>query len=538
MLSNVRRFSILQRTMTFYVLIVSLLGSVIAITVAAGHAQRSGERSLADATATMQLAQQVKQDTATLAADNSAWLLDGTLGRKAAPTQASSDAADLEQVTAKLDQELTQLKARPLGTTEKAIVDDALAKQSELAGLTEKLAAALSGPHGVDSGQVASLLPPVRTLLSDSTDDIDQVLRGVGDQVTKAQHAATARQDQVRSLTLGLGLAGLVAAPLFAFGTTMSVIVPLRQLLGAFEDIAEGDRDLTRRLTVAGRDELARVSAAFNRFVDKIAPTIGQAAASADSLAAASEETSATSAQLAAVAQETSAQAEAVAASADQISSNVHVVAASVEEMTATIREIAHNATEAVRVGGEAASEAEAAGDTIVRLGASSKEISQVVALITSIAEQTHLLALNATIEAARAGEAGRGFAVVAGEVKDLADSTAKATEDIAQRIKGVQGEATSVADAISRIRSVVDQITYFQTTIATAVEQQTATAAEMSAHASEAATGSADIATKISHVATAAQTLTASSTHSRQAAHDLAELSAELKTVVSQFRY
>ncbi|MFL6136721.1 MAG: methyl-accepting chemotaxis protein [Frankiaceae bacterium] len=536
MLSKVRRFSILQRSMTFYIVIVSLLGSIIAVTVVAGHAQQRGVRSMTEAAATLQLAQQVKDDTAELAQVNASWLLAGTLGHKAAQTQASRDAATLDQVTAAVTKDLTALKARPLGQTEKAIVEDALAKQAELASLTPRLTTAFAGTHGAD--EVASQLPHVRSLLSDGIDDADQVLASVGAQVAKEQRKGIAAQASVRRVTLALGIAGLVAALIFAFGITMSVIVPLKQLLHAFEDIAEGDRDLTRRLTVKGRDELARVSAAFNLFVDKIAPTIGRAAASAESLAAASEETSATSAQLAAVAQDTSEQAEAVASSADQISRNVHLVAASVEEMTATIREIAHNANEAVRVGSEAATEAEAAGDTIVRLGASSKQISQVVALITSIAEQTHLLALNATIEAARAGEAGRGFAVVAGEVKDLADSTAKATEDIAQRIQGVQGEATSVADAISRIRSVVDQITYFQTTIATAVEQQTATAAEMSAHASEAASGSADIAAKISHVASAAQTMTASSTHSRQAAHDLAEMSAELQTVVSQFRY
>ena len=118
----------------------------------------------------------------------------------------------------------------------------------------------------------------------------------------------------------------------------------------------------------------------------------------------------------------------------------------------------------------------------MAKLGESSPEIGNVVKVITSIAEQTNLLALNATIEAARAGEAGKGFAVVANEVKELAQETAKATEDIARRVQAIQGDTTAAVAAIGEISTIIAQINDQQTTIASAVEEQTATTNEMSA--------------------------------------------------------
>jgi hypothetical protein len=179
-------------------------------------------------------------------------------------------------------------------------------------------------------------------------------------------------------------------------------------------------------------------------------------------------------------ADETSTQAGAVTRSAEDVSRNVSTLSAGSEQMSASIREISVNASEAARVATTAVGIATTARDTVAELFAASIEIGNVVKLITSIAEQTNLLALNATIEAARGGESGKGFAVVAGEVKELARETAKATDDIIQRVSAIQGGTNTAVEAISTISDIVGKISDFSTTIASAVEEQTATKANL----------------------------------------------------------
>lgn len=173
------------------------------------------------------------------------------------------------------------------------------------------------------------------------------------------------------------------------------------------------------------------------------------------------------------------------------------VVAAGTREMTTCVREIARNSNEAVNVAGKAVVLARDSNATIAKLTKSSEDIGTVLKVITSIAQQTNLLALNATIEAARAGETGRGFAVVANEVKELAKETGKATEDIGQKINTIQTDTKRVVESIEEITAIIQQINDFQTTIVSAVEEQSATTAEISRNLSEAARGTTDIAQK-----------------------------------------
>ena len=255
------------------------------------------------------------------------------------------------------------------------------------------------------------------------------------------------------------------------------------------------------------------------------------------SLAGASEELSSVSQQMSSNAEQTTAQANIVSTAAEQVSQNAQTVSSGVENITASIREISESANEAARVASESVRVASAANDRITKLGQSSSEIGEVIKVITSIAEQTNLLALNATIEAARAGDAGKGFAVVANEVKELANETGRATEDIRQKIDAIQVDTGEAVDAIGKISTIINKISDFQNTIASAVEQQTSTTCEISMNVSEAALGSAEIAQNITQVVAAAESTAEGAGNMQMSAHELARMAADLRSFVEQYR-
>jgi methyl-accepting chemotaxis protein len=254
-------------------------------------------------------------------------------------------------------------------------------------------------------------------------------------------------------------------------------------------------------------------------------------------LASAALELTAVSQQLASNSEETSTQANIVSAAAEQVSRNISTVATAAEEMGASIKEIAKSANEAARVATSAVKVADKTNITISKLGESSVEIGNVIKVITSIAQQTNLLALNATIEAARAGEAGKGFAVVANEVKELAKQTARATEDISRRIEAIQTDTKSSVDAIGQVGLIISQIHDIQSTIASAVEEQTATTAEISRNVAEAAVGSGEIAQNVHGVAQAARSTTEGAAETRNSADELSRMAATLQQLVVQLK-
>ena len=336
-------------------------------------------------------------------------------------------------------------------------------------------------------------------------------------------------------------LVGAVVAMLVAAGAVFLVagrlLAPLDSLRGRMEEIADGDGDLTARVDDSRADEIGRLGAAFNRFVGKVAETVTGISRASEALVRVSEDMSGVSGRIVGSVGHTAAQTQQVSAAAEQVSRNVQSVAAGAEEMGASIREIASNAQEAALMASEAVAVAGETNRTVTQLGESSRAIGDVVKVITSIAEQTNLLALNATIEAARAGEAGKGFAVVANEVKDLAQETSQATGDIVRRVDAIQADTARAVEAIAKIDAVISRISDYQTTIASAVEEQTATTNEMSRSVTEAAEGTGSIATSIRTISVVSGETGEDAEGTKVASAGLAAVTADLSRLVSQFK-
>ncbi|SDZ32849.1 methyl-accepting chemotaxis protein [Micromonospora pattaloongensis] len=351
-----------------------------------------------------------------------------------------------------------------------------------------------------------------------------------------AQQASMVASSKRMSLIAATALVLAVAlAVLLVVLVTRSITQPLGRTVATLRRLAAGD--LTAAPEARGSDELAVMDAALAEAMrntrDAVTTLTREAAVvteMAGGLSGTAKEIQDRNAQ-------TAAKAAAVASAADLVANNVQTVAAGGEQMGGSIREIAQNATEAARIASVAVAAADTTNEIVGKLGDSSAEIATVVKVITSIAEQTNLLALNATIEAARAGDAGKGFAVVAGEVKDLAQETAKATEDITRKVEAIRAHSSDAVAAIGEISEVIGQISSYQTTIAAAVEEQTATTNEIARNITEAASGSGEIATNVSGVAEATDSTSASIAQVSAAAEALTATSDRLHASVTQFR-
>jgi methyl-accepting chemotaxis protein len=341
------------------------------------------------------------------------------------------------------------------------------------------------------------------------------------------------------ALTL-TALAGLSIGTLVAIFLSRGISVRLTRLTQMIQDIAEGEGDVTKRLEATGNfgnDELGEVGQHFNRFMDKLQELLRGVSAHTQELTTASQQALEASEQITVTSGETAGQSNSASRATQQVSQNLQSLSTGAGEMTSTIQSIAANAREAAKVATSAVGAAQAANTTVAKLGQSSAEIGEVIKVITSIAQQTNLLALNATIEAARAGEAGKGFAVVANEVKELAKQTAQATEDISRKITAIQGDTKSAVAAIGTVSGVIDRINDISATIATAVEEQSATTDEMTRNASQAASGAADISASIGGVSQAAAGTLSQAQESQKAAQGLASIATQLSQLMRQFK-
>ncbi|MEM8866012.1 MAG: methyl-accepting chemotaxis protein, partial [Planctomycetota bacterium] len=381
----------------------------------------------------------------------------------------------------------------------------------------------------------------------------------------KMEANAAAAAATVLGLNVGITVLATIGVLLVAWFVTRALIKPITQMIERAQDIAEGDADLTQRLDASANDELGELAEWFNRFIERVQSIIGQLGQSSSSLAEASgrlsqagqslatgaEDTTMKSATVAAAAEEMSANMGQVATSTASMSENIRSVAAATDQMTSTINEIARNAEQSATVADQAARLAETSNEKVGSLGDAANEIGKVIEVIQDIAEQTNLLALNATIEAARAGEAGKGFAVVATEVKELAKQTATATDDIRQRIEGIQGSTGEAVDAIRDITSVINNVNEVARTIASAVEEQSITTQEIAENVAQSASTADAVAQGVSESAAASQEITQNITgvdmgakktseaagETESAGSAVSQLAGDMQTLVSQFK-
>lgn len=334
--------------------------------------------------------------------------------------------------------------------------------------------------------------------------------------------------EATRLLLSGLGILVVMGGVSAVLGR--GIVRPIRQ---ATQVLASGD--VTTRLPEGeGRTELEHLAGALNATLDRSAAVAADVSAAVTQLDLAATRLVESSDSIAAAAERTAQQTSAVSVAASEVSTGIDAVASGTHQMGASISEIAQNANAVAKIAAEAVAAAEATNRTVADLGESSAQIGSVVKVITSIAEQTNLLALNATIEAARAGDAGKGFAVVASEVKDLAQETARATGDISVRVESIQLAVTQAAQEIGRIGEVVGRINDYQTTVAGAVEEQTATTAAMAATISQVADGGRDIVTSLEGVGESTRRATEELEDIRAAARELAVTSGRLRESVA----
>jgi methyl-accepting chemotaxis protein len=411
----------------------------------------------------------------------------------------------------------------------------------------------------VDFKATVNFVVPLAKTYDEMIEDLSVISdKFLTDSRLQSQQAVKDVASQKRNLYMA-SITILLITILMAVGIAISTIRSVRRVAEATHSLADGDANIDVD-GLARSDELGQIVKALSVFRNNIMKvkaleaeqknreqetaverkkalhqmandfeeSLGQIV---NSVASASTELHANAESLSGFADQTNRESATVAEATQQASLSVQTVAAAAEELSASIQEITRQVGESTRMATVAVDQVKQTNTTVSTLSSAATEIGDVVSLIRNIAQQTNLLALNATIEAARAGEAGKGFAVVASEVKNLASQTARATEDITQKIDTIQQVSTEAVDAIRSIGKTIDETSAIAGTIATAIQQQAEATREISKNVQQASVSTSAVSGCIASV-------TQASTESQTAAAQVLSAAADLSVQAEKLNH
>ncbi|HEX5198546.1 MAG TPA: methyl-accepting chemotaxis protein [Actinoplanes sp.] len=533
-----RRVRVTPRLVAGFAIVALCVVAMWITAVWAANTTRSTAQDLARSQAHLDAAQQLKFRVTDVSGWQAGYAFNIVRGAPDATADTAPERAAFLKAMESFANEVDELAALPLTAAEMRDVALIRTTFQQFRDMDEQVIAAYRAGTPARVGAANDLVAgPGLDLYAVIAGGVDRLLESARQREAAAHQRADDTARRAGNAATLVGCLTVVVSIAFAILTALSIIRPLNALGDRLADIAEGEGDLTRRLDTSGHDQFTDVSRSFNLFVDKIATTMREIGASASTVMHASETLTATAIQIIVDAKATSRQSGDVVLAADEMAASVRTVADDTSSMGESLHRIAGTSAEAGQVCEQSLRAARAIQDVIGRLATTSQEIGETVRVITAIAQQTNLLALNATIEAARAGESGKGFAVVAGEVKELAQETEGATDDITAKVQSIQQDTTTATEAIGEIVDIAGRLGTFQAEISAAVSQQTATTEEMSRSISESTTSSAEIAANIATISSGAQTTTSGVIDIQRATQELSQLSNGLRTLVGQFR-
>jgi methyl-accepting chemotaxis protein len=428
----------------------------------------------------------------------------------------------LEAFRGRYTKRLDQIKAMKPGSAEEiAKLDEMLALIASARDTNLKVQRLLQSGQDAEAQALYASSALKNFELSDR---LAQELSGVSEKLAQQDSAAVHAQlsTMVRTMT-AIAIVALLLALYFGVAITRSIVQPMSSLSKAMVELSKGNLvvDIESSL-VERKDEAGELARLAQNLVKNLRTTIGEVSTGAHSLTDAAQEMKSIATTLskgnkdvaglattvAAAAEESSANTTSVAAAMEQTTANLSSVASATEEMSATVGEIASNAEKARAISSDATNQAEAISAVMRDLGRAAQDIGKVTETITSISAQTNLLALNATIEAARAGAAGKGFAVVANEIKELAQQTASATEDIKSKISGIQASTGGAMGDIEKIAQVIKEVGDIVSSIAAAIEEQSTVTKDVASNIAQASMGVKDANERVSQTAAVAQSI------------------------------